>query len=68
MITVHSHEVHERPPAFQSPLEATVVHLLTASGATIIRKTNCDEFGVGHASSMVAASKTYIRNFVFEGL
>jgi aspartyl-tRNA(Asn)/glutamyl-tRNA(Gln) amidotransferase subunit A len=32
---------------FQSPFDATVVHLLNASGATIIGKTNCDEFGMG---------------------
>ncbi|KAN0121288.1 Amidase signature domain containing protein [Russula decolorans] len=32
---------------FQSPFDATVVHLLSASGATIIGKTNCDEFGMG---------------------
>jgi aspartyl-tRNA(Asn)/glutamyl-tRNA(Gln) amidotransferase subunit A len=32
---------------FQSPYDATVVHLLNTSGATIIGKTNCDEFGMG---------------------
>lgn len=34
-------------PDFQSPFDATVVNLLSASGATIIGKTNCDEFGMG---------------------
>jgi len=32
---------------FQSPFDATVVHLLNVSGATIVGKTNCDEFGMG---------------------
>ena len=32
---------------FQSPFDATVVHLLNASGAKILGKTNCDEFGMG---------------------
>ncbi|KAH9987500.1 amidase signature domain-containing protein [Russula vinacea] len=32
---------------FRSPFDATVVHLLSTSGATIIGKTNCDEFGMG---------------------
>jgi aspartyl-tRNA(Asn)/glutamyl-tRNA(Gln) amidotransferase subunit A len=36
-------------PDFQSPFDATVVHLLSVSGATIIGKTNCDEFGMGYA-------------------
>lgn len=31
---------------FQSPFDAAIVHLLNASGATIIGKTNCDEFGM----------------------
>jgi aspartyl-tRNA(Asn)/glutamyl-tRNA(Gln) amidotransferase subunit A len=37
-------------PDFQSPFDATVVDLLTTSGATIIGKTNCDEFGMGYGS------------------
>ncbi|KAH8996131.1 amidase signature domain-containing protein [Lactarius hatsudake] len=32
---------------FTSPFDATVVQLLSNSGATIIGKTNCDEFGMG---------------------
>ncbi|KAH9074850.1 amidase signature enzyme [Lactarius deliciosus] len=32
---------------FTSPFDATVVQLLSDSGATIIGKTNCDEFGMG---------------------
>ncbi|KAI9440754.1 amidase signature enzyme [Lactarius indigo] len=32
---------------FKSPFDATVVQLLSGSGATIIGKTNCDEFGMG---------------------
>ena len=34
---------------FKSPFDATVVQLLSESGATIIGKTNCDEFGMGYA-------------------
>ncbi|KAM5534505.1 hypothetical protein V8D89_011837 [Ganoderma adspersum] len=32
---------------FCSPFDATVVSLLSASGAEIVGKTNCDEFGMG---------------------
>ncbi|KAF5316644.1 hypothetical protein D9619_006247 [Psilocybe cf. subviscida] len=32
---------------FVSPFDATVVELLQSSGADIIGKTNCDEFGMG---------------------
>ena len=32
---------------YVSPVNATVVDLLQASGAQIIGKTNCDEFGMG---------------------
>ena len=32
---------------FHSPFDATVVSLLSASGAEIIGKANCDEFGMG---------------------
>ena len=34
---------------FVSPFDATVVKLLQDSGADIIGKTNCDEFGMGYA-------------------
>jgi Asp-tRNA(Asn)/Glu-tRNA(Gln) amidotransferase A subunit family amidase len=34
---------------FKSPFDATVVQLLSDSGATILGKTNCDEFGMGYA-------------------
>ena len=34
---------------FRSPFDAAVVQLLRDSGATIIGKTNCDEFGMGYA-------------------
>lgn len=32
---------------FQSPSHATIDHLLNASGAAIVGKTNCSEFGRG---------------------
>lgn len=32
---------------FNSPLDATVVSLLSRSGAGVIGKANCDEFGMG---------------------
>ncbi|RPD64503.1 amidase signature enzyme [Lentinus tigrinus ALCF2SS1-7] len=32
---------------FKSPFDATVVSLLTANGAEIVGKANCDEFGMG---------------------
>ncbi|KAI0272757.1 amidase signature enzyme [Gloeopeniophorella convolvens] len=34
-------------PGYMSPFDATVVRLLSESGATIVGKTNCDEFGMG---------------------
>ena len=33
---------------FTSPFNATVVDLLLNGGATIVGKTNCDEFGMGY--------------------
>jgi aspartyl-tRNA(Asn)/glutamyl-tRNA(Gln) amidotransferase subunit A len=53
IVTLHT--VHT--PDFQSPFDATVVHLLSASGATIIGKTNCDEFGMGYAPPHTSALK-----------
>lgn len=37
---------------FQSPFDATVVELLRNAGTQIIGKTNCDEFGMGCATSL----------------
>jgi len=33
---------------FSSPYDATVVQLLRTSGAQVVGKTNCDEFGMGY--------------------
>jgi aspartyl-tRNA(Asn)/glutamyl-tRNA(Gln) amidotransferase subunit A len=54
------------PPDFQSPFDATVVHLLTASGATLVGKTNCDEFGMGYA--LPYDSSAYIHRLSFRSL
>lgn len=35
---------------YQSPFEATSVQLLRQAGASIVAKTNCDEFGMGSAN------------------
>jgi aspartyl-tRNA(Asn)/glutamyl-tRNA(Gln) amidotransferase subunit A len=35
---------------YQSPFEATAVQLLRQAGASIVAKTNCDEFGMGSAN------------------
>lgn len=35
---------------YMSPFDATVVSLLRTSGAKIVGKTNCDEFGMGSAN------------------
>lgn len=35
---------------FTPPMDATVVQLLTDSGASLVGKTNCDEFGMGYVS------------------
>lgn len=37
------------PTEFTSPFDATVVQLLRESGADLVGKTNCDEFGMGYA-------------------
>lgn len=34
---------------FTSPFDATIVELLRDNGATLVGKTNCDEFGMGYA-------------------
>ena len=35
---------------FVSPYNATVVEKLQEAGATIVGKTNCDEFGMGYTA------------------
>jgi Asp-tRNA(Asn)/Glu-tRNA(Gln) amidotransferase A subunit family amidase len=60
-----------RTQDFKSPFDATVVHQLTASGATIIGKTNCDEFGMGYATLLDTFPiwrLTYTYYLRFEGL
>ncbi|KAL4249921.1 Glutamyl-tRNA(Gln) amidotransferase subunit A, mitochondrial [Abortiporus biennis] len=39
---------------FTSPFDATVVRLLRESGATIVGKANCDEFGMGSLNTYSA--------------
>jgi aspartyl-tRNA(Asn)/glutamyl-tRNA(Gln) amidotransferase subunit A len=43
---------------FDSPLDATCVRLLRESGAYIIGKTNCDEFGMGYVSDLFEEAVT----------
>ena len=38
----------EKNKEFSSPYDATAVELLRSSGARIVGKTNCDEFGMGY--------------------
>ena len=44
---------------FTSPFDVTVVQLLNDAGATIIRKTNCDEFGMGYACTRFVGHLTF---------
>jgi aspartyl-tRNA(Asn)/glutamyl-tRNA(Gln) amidotransferase subunit A len=44
---------------FKSPFDATVVQLLSDSGATIIGKTNCDEFGMGYVCASFVGHLTF---------
>lgn len=45
--------------AFTAPYDATVVTLLRQSGADIIGKTNCDEFGMGYSLSFPFWASAY---------
>ena len=50
---------------FTSPFNAAAVELLIGSGATIIGKTNCDEFGMGCvASNYISLRADSVRSLV----